>query len=71
MSEWGNPFRVISEDPALVVGSELGEVKHSSTQRKRNQIKSVELWDVASVTFYILRSGIPLVVASEKGIAQT
>ena len=70
MSEWGNPYRVNSIDFMLVIKSEPGEVKHFSTQWKRNQIKNVELWDVASVTFYILHSGIPLVVASEKGVAQ-
>lgn len=66
MSEWGNLFRVMSECSVKNTESELGEVKHFSTQRKRDQIWSVELWDAASVAFYILHSGISLVVASEK-----
>ena len=39
MSEWGNPFRVMPNHPFNVMfyGSIPGEVKHLSTQRKRNR----------------------------------
>ena len=35
MSEWGNPLRVMPEDPD--VGGPVRELKHLSTGRKRHQ----------------------------------
>ena len=41
MSEWGNPAVVIRSSVTEYIGygSELGELKHLSTQRKRNQAR--------------------------------
>ena len=41
MSEWGNPAVEIQSSVAEYIGnrSELGELKHLSTRRKRNQTR--------------------------------
>ena len=44
MSEWGNPALFIASSMTEYIGyrSELGELKHLSTQRKRNQTRFSE-----------------------------
>ncbi len=52
-----------------MIRGKLGEVKHLSSRRKRNQAKVFDLFDMHDRTIRAFM--IPLVVASEKGEAQT
>ena len=75
MSEWGN-LSIYDRSPPLDGGRAPGEVKHFSTRRNRKQNKVFSFW-----SNFIRKNGaimtrekilaIPLVAASETGVAQT
>jgi len=69
VSEWGNPALRKLGKPALRAGGEPGELKHLSTQRKRNQRDSVSSGErkrispnpVPSHDLRVMRREIPII----------